>query len=226
MDTNHEMSYYNYGKTLSAEGVVKSWLLNNKGNDNHEYVDLGLKVKWATCNIGASSPEEAGLYFAWGETNGYTSEQVGVDKYFIWEDFTDESGVTHHNDYKFGPYNGEDETNYGMTKYNSEGPTELESEDDAAAQIWKNGWRMPTKEEFEELISSANTETIFTEQNGVSGLLVTSKVEGYEGNSVFFPAVGEAADGIVEGVGEYGDCLAVSLSDDDVIHAFALDFEG
>jgi len=222
MSTNHQMNYYDYGKTLNAEGVMTALIGGGVNPDPHEYVDLGLSVKWATCNIGANTPEEAGLYFAWGETNGYTAEQVGADKYFIWEDYTDESGVTHHNDYKFGPVDWDDETNYGMTKYNSEGPTELESEDDAASQIWKNGWRMPTKEEFEEL--TANTEYEWTTFNGVQGAKFTSTVSGYTDKFLFFPAVGNAGDGKVGGVGDCGLYLSVSLSGRDVHRAWLLDF--
>lgn len=190
--------------------------------DEHDYVDLGLPsgLLWAANNIQDKDGNE--LYFAWGETSGYTAEQVGADKYFIWDDYTDESGVTHHNDYKFGPYNGEDATNYGMTKYNSEGPTELESEDDAASQIWKNGWRMPTKEEFEEL--TANTEYEWTTFNGVQGAKFTSTVSGYTDKFLFFPAVGGAEDGGVSGVGGYGFCWSVSLDDESVSGAWELNF--
>ena len=107
--------------------------------DNHEYVDLGLPsgTLWATCNIGANSPEEAGLYFAWGETQGYTAEQVGSEegkRAFDWDN------------YKFGP-------DSAITKYNdTDGLTVLEPEDDAATVNWGEGWRMPTKEQFWELM--------------------------------------------------------------------------
>lgn len=224
MNTNHQMNYYDYAKTLSAEGVMTALIGGGAGPEpeQHEYVDLGLSVKWATCNIGANTPEEAGMYFSWGETSGYTAEQVGVDKYFIWEDYTDEAGVTHHNDYRFGPYNGEDETNYGMTKYNSEGPTELESEDDAASQIWKNGWRMPTKADFEEL--TANTEYEWTTVNGVQGAKLTSTVDGYTDKFLFFPAVGFAVNGGVNDVGGYGVYWSVSLNNGVVSNAWELRF--
>ena len=158
--------------------------------------------------MGANSPEEAGLYFAWGETQGYTAEQVGdeEEKAFSWKD------------YEFGP-------NTALTEYNeTDGKTTLDAEDDAAVINWGNGWRMPTKAEFEELISSANTNTIFTEQDGVSGLLVTSKLEGYEGNSVFFPAVGTASWGKFNYVGEIGYCWSASLGNNGVVYARELYF--
>ena len=212
MDTNHEMNYYNYGKTLSAEGIVKSWLLNNKGNDNHEYVDLGLPLGtlWATENIKDKNGNE--LYFAWGETQGYTSGQVGTDKYFAWDG--------DNADYKYGTYDDSDNQNWGMEKYNkNDGETILETTDDAAYVNWGSEWRMPTKEEFEEL--TANTTTAWTQVDGVYGLLCTSKVNT---NTLFFPAVGGAGGGEVGGVGGYGSYWSVSLCGKGVSDAWELGF--
>ena len=213
MAINHEMNYYNYGKTLSAEGIMMP-LPQNGNNNKHEYVDLGLSVKWATCNIGASSPEEAGLYFAWGETSGYTADTtqippVTVGKDFLWRD------------YEFGEY-VDQEPDYGMTKYNSDGITTLETTDDSATVNWGSDWRMPTKDEFDELLE--NTTSSWTEVNGVSGLLLTSTVEGYEEVSLFFPAVGYAYDGQVYGIGANGCCWSASLGSEDVSSAYELGF--
>ena len=214
MAINHEMNYYNYGKTLSAEGIMMP-LPQNGNNNKHEYVDLGLSVKWATCNIGASSPEEAGLYFAWGETSGYTADTtqippVTVGKDFLWRD------------YEFGEY-VDQEPDYGMTKYNgTDGKTTLEPEDDAATSNWGSDWRMPKQDEFDELLE--NTTSSWTEVNGVSGLLLTSTVEGYEEESLFFPAVGYAEDGMVSIFGENGIYRSASLDDNNVAQAFVLYF--
>jgi uncharacterized protein (TIGR02145 family) len=183
--------------------------------EQHEYVDLGLSVKWATCNIGASSPEETGLYFAWGETQGYTSGQVGTDKYFAWDG--------DNADYKYGTYDDSDNQNWGMEKYNkNDGKTVLDTTDDAATANWGSGWRMPTKEEFEEL--TANTEYEWTEIDGVQGGKFTSTVSGYTDKFLFFPAVGNAEDGEVYGVVDYGGCWSVSLNGEDVMNAWRLDF--
>ena len=100
------------------------------GEVKYEYVDLGLSVKWAKCNVGAEKETDAGLYFAWGETTGYTASQVGTDKEFSWNDYKYENG-------------GSD-----LTKYNqSDSKTVLESTDDAASQIMGGDWRMPTQTE-------------------------------------------------------------------------------
>jgi len=170
----------------------------------HEYVDLGLPsgTLWATENIKDANGNE--LYFAWGETQGYTAEQVGTDKNFSWED------------YEFG-------TDTALTKYNeTDGLTVLEPEDDAATANWGDGWRMPTKEEFEEL--TANTEYEWTEIDGVQGGKFTSTVSGYTDKFLFFPAVGDAGDGRVDGVGDYGSCWSVSLNDESVSDAWRLGF--
>ena len=189
-------------------GIMKRWGKRKRTKpkpEQHEYVDLGLpsKTLWATENIKDKDGNE--LYFAWGETQGYTSGQVGTDKtdkYFAWEG--------DHADYEFGKYNtGDTNYNYGMTEYNNtDKKTVLDPEDDAATVNWGSSWRMPTKEQFDEL--KENTTTAFTEQNGVYGLLCTSTANT---NTLFFPAVGNAADGDVYDVGAYGQYWSVSLLD-------------
>lgn len=175
----------------------------------HEYVDLGLKsgTLWATENIKDTNGNE--LYFAWGETQGYTSGQVGTDKNFSFDE--------EDNDYAFGPIDMSDRTNYGMTKYNKmDNKTELDATDDAATVNWGSNWKMPTKEQFEELI--ANTTTAWTQVDGVNGLLFTSNVNA---NTLFFPAVGEVADhGVIYGIGDIGSGWFVSLSNEEVNCAY------
>lgn len=134
----------------------------------HAYVDLGLPsgLLWATCNVGANSPEEFGDYFAWGE--------IQTKSNYDW--------IT----YKWcnGDY-------FSLTKYNTNSDfgiaddlTELELSDDAAYANWGAGWRMPTNEEMEELLNTCTAE--WTTQNGVYGRLIT----GLNGNTIFFPATG------------------------------------
>ena len=162
------------------------------GGVTYEYVDLGLSVKWAKCNVGAETETDAGLYFAWGETTGYTASQVGTDKQFSWSD------------YKYGDSSD-------LTKYNqSDGKTVLESADDAASQIMGGDWRMPTKDEFQELLD--NTDKLWTTINGVSGYKFTSIKEGYQNNSIFIPAAGNCSDGSVNYVGGIGYIWSSSLS--------------
>ncbi len=67
------VSYSNGNNTNASKPV------NNIIN-GHEYVDLGLSVKWATCNVGASSPEDYGNYYAWGETTTKTEYSISTSK--------------------------------------------------------------------------------------------------------------------------------------------------
>ena len=137
--------------------------------NDHAYVDLGLSVKWATCKVGATTREEYGDYFAWGE--------VEPKEYYDWST------------YKYC-----DGTDKGLTKYcdnNSYGKdgftdtkTVLDPEDDAATANWGGAWRMPTYDEFSELKN--NCTWTWTTQNGVNGY----KVTGPNGNSIFLPAAG------------------------------------
>ena len=125
-----------------------------------EYVDLGLSVKWATFNVGATSPEDYGDYFAWGETEPKET-------------------------YSWATYKWCDGTDANMTKYNkTDGKTTLELADDAAHVIWGDRWRMPTKAEMQELFDKCTWEADTV--HGMSGKRVT----GPNGNSIFIPTTG------------------------------------
>ena len=133
----------------------------------HEYVDLGLSVKWATCNVGASSPEEYGDYYAWGETETKDTYDWSTYK---WCKGSRETLTKYCNDSEFGTVDDK---------------MVLESSDDVAQVKWGGKWRMPTKEEIEELRENCTwTETT---QGGKNGYRVTSQVNG---NSIFLPAAG------------------------------------
>ena len=147
-----------------SEADVKNNVVNG-----HEYVDLGLPsgTLWATCNVGANSPEDYGDYFAWGETETKTTCD--------WDT------------YKYG--NGDYDE---LTKYCSnfeqghhgftDNLTVLQPDDDAATANWGNGWCMPTKEQWEELCN--NTEHVWKAWNGVNGFLFKGK----NGAVLFLPA--------------------------------------
>jgi len=172
----------------------------------YEFVDLGLSVNWATCNVGATKPEEYGLYFAWGETEGYMwDSQNGkildangneTTKQFAWAD------------YKFSI----DGSESNFSEYNSiDGKTTLELVDDAA-YVSDNTCRMPTSGECQELID--NTTSAWTTVNGVSGMTFTSKLYGYTDKSIFIPAAGRVLNGSLGSVGSYGSIWSSSLYSD------------
>ena len=143
---------------------------NSKG---HNYVDLGLSVKWATCNVGATTPEDYGNYYAWGETA--TKETYNWNTYFD----TNDGGNT-------------------FTKYNNNGEKAvLDPGDDAAHVNWGGSWRMPTKAEWEEL--GENCTWTWTTQNGINGCKVTSNKAGYTDKFIFLPAAGLRYDGAPSG---------------------------
>jgi uncharacterized protein (TIGR02145 family) len=154
--------------------------------NGHEYVDLGLPsgTKWATMNVGASSETDYGLYFQWGDAQGYTADQVGFGddkKYFGWKD------------YKYG--NGTSSPGAtGMTKYNNtDHLVTLEASDDAVAVAWGGSWRMPTEAEFTELLDNTNKQ--WTTVDGVKGYKFTHKNDASK--YVFLPAAGECDSGSV-----------------------------
>ena len=176
----------------------------------HAFVEIG-GVKWATMNIGASQPSDYGLYFAWGDTQGYTAEQVGSgegQKYFGWAD------------YKYG--NGTSSPGAtGMTKYNStDGLTTLEAVDDAAVANWGGSWRMPTTAEFQALGAAVNT--VWTQVNNVYGILCTDKTD--SSKTLFFPAAGNCYNGSVRDVGLSGSYWSSSLYTTRRQYAYFLDF--
>lgn len=132
-------------------------------------IDLGLSVKWADMNVGATKPEEAGYFFTWGDVEPITGNRSRGWQNYRWCKGSE----------KF------------LRKYNTkddQGPvdqhTTLLPEDDAASVYWQGDWRMPTKEEIDELLEKCKWE--WTEQNGVSGALIT----GPNGNHIFLPTTG------------------------------------
>ena len=156
-------------------------------NNGFDYIDLGLPsgTLWATCNVGASKPSDGGLYFQWGDTQGYTADQVGTGE-------GQKKFATDWSDYKWGTYPN-------FTKYTTKGAT-LESEDDAAHVNMGGDWHIPTPEQISELLDNATN--AWTTQDGINGRLFTSKKDGSK--SIFIPAAGLAWDGSVQYSGDLG----------------------
>ncbi len=151
--------------------------------NGHDYVDLGLSVKWATCNVGADSPNAYGDYFAWGETTTKSN-------------YTRSSSVT-----------------YGMSMSDISGNATY----DAARANWGGTWRMPTKDEMDELVDKCTTEWITV--NGVGG----RKVTGLNGNNIFLPAAGIRFDRSLNYGGAYGYYWSSSSRGNDTICAYGFD---
>ena len=190
-------------------------------------------MKWAKCNIGANSEEEAGLYFQWGDTQGYTAEQVGDGeglKAFSWAD------------YKWSV----DGSSSNFSKYNaSDNKTVLDPEDDAAHVNMGGNWRMPTFEEYEELCLNTDIYLVPTEGEEIQGTAQkqstgtrinwASKAEGTvkgvkfykKGDKqtyMFVPAYGDAYNGSVQFVGQDGYLWASSLRSFNATYAWIFGF--
>ena len=159
---------------------------------NKTYVDLGLPsgTLWATCNVGANSPEEYGDYFAWGEIHPKNVYDWSTYKYC---NGGGDKLTKYCDDSEFG--------NNGFT----DNLTTLLPSDDAATANWGSDWCMPSDDQWEELLE--NTTNVWTTQNGVNGRLFT----GNNGNSLFLPSAGSRWDSGLYGVGSGGGYWSGSL---------------
>ncbi|MBQ4388308.1 MAG: fimbrillin family protein [Prevotella sp.] len=169
-----------------------------------EAVDLGLSsgLKWANMNVGATSETDYGLYFAWGETTGYTSD-TSDGRSFNWTSYD----------------LGNSSSNLYM--YNStDGLTTLKMSDDAARANWGGNWRMPTQTEFQELLDNTTNEWV---TDPAPGWKFTSKASGNT-NSIFLPAAGYRYDARVNSQGSYGYYWSSSLRADRPYGAWYLSF--
>lgn len=187
---------------------------NEVRSHNYKLIDLGLPsgTLWMDRNIGATSPTDSGLYFAWGETQGYSSDEVGKAKQFSWTDYKYCNGAYN----TFTKYCTKSE--FGINGYTDNLVT-LQTVDDAAYQFTNGKCRIPTKEQIQELID--NTTYEWTTQDGVNGGLFTSKTNGY---SIFIPAAGLCYNGSVSNVSEHGGLWSSSLCEDYPNNAWKLFF--
>ena len=168
----------------------------NTHNVPADPVDLGLSVLWASYNLGASSPEEYGDYYAWGEIIPYYEEGHSQDSpCSSWRERSDHPITRGYNWASYKWCNGSETK---LTRYNdnrSFGVVDNKTEfkdydyaDDAARAEWGSPWRIPTKDEFEELVNNCDSEWVTI--NGVKGTKYTSRMDNYTDKWIFFPAAG------------------------------------
>ena len=168
-------------------------------------IDLGLPsgLKWAAGNVGAKNPQDPGLYFAWGETEGYAGN---AGHNFAWANYKWSVGGSSSN----------------FSKYNSTGVT-LDLEDDAAHVNLGGSWRMPTTTEIDELINNTTrTWTTNYEGTGVAGYIVKSKTNS---NQIFMPAAGYCGDSSLYYFGSDGYYWSSSQSAGYSSNGFGLGFD-
>ena len=158
------ISYYTKQELMISKNIT----LYAQWEELTEHVDLGLSVKWATCNLGAEQPWEYGDYYAWGEVN--TKSSYTEDNY----KYGKESKMTKY----CGSYT------FGYQMFTDDLKT-LEKEDDAAYQNKGDAWRIPTVDEIRELMT--NCTWIYTMVNGRNGYKVTSNKIGFTDRSIFLP---------------------------------------
>lgn len=159
--------------TVDSITFSENSIPTDPSSNGYQYVDMGLPsgLLWATCNLGSNKSTEFGDYFAWGEIQ---TKDVCTDLNYKWYEGTNPYSIT-----KYGDFSIPDAS--GCIK------TLLELEDDAANAKLGGNWRMPTREEFEELLQPANTDLCLVNKNGVKGYLIVSKKNG---NTIFLPAAG------------------------------------
>ena len=175
--------------------------------EEHEWVDLGLPsgTLWATCNVGANSPEEYGDYFAWGETEPKSN--------YKWSTYKHCKGDY----YMLTKYC----TTYGYNNF-KDGLTELLPEDDAASANWGSNWQTPSLTQCRELINSNYTITEWTTLNGVNGRMITSKSNG---NSIFLSASGSHIETNSNSENNFGGYWSRSLYSGHSDEAYGLYFD-
>lgn len=193
------------GSGVKAECQVTVTSGTTPDPGNHEWVDLGLPsgTLWATCNVGASSPEEYGDYFAWGETSPKSEYNWST---YIWCEGTINTMTKYCQQSGYG-YNGFTDT-----------LTELLPEDDAATANWGSSWQMPSLEQIQELLD--NCTHGWTTQGGVGGILVT----GSNGNTLFLPAAGCRLGTSLSNAGNLGYYWSRSLNTSYSYYAYNLMF--
>lgn len=165
-----------------TDGTFFTIPLQSSGTE-YEYIDLGLPsgTLWATCNVGANSPEEYGDYFAWGEIEPKSD--------YIWDTYKFYGGKKTdqlHNIYYETVTKYCTVSNYGYGYYGfTDNITELLPEDDAATAKWGSRWQIPSIAQLQELLTGAYTTTTAEKLNGIDGYKITSNINN---KSIFLPA--------------------------------------
>ena len=175
-----------------------------RGGVKYEYVDLDLPsgLKWAKCNVGATSETDYGDYFMWGSTSPNTADEC------TWTNAPFNNGSSNY-----------DETYFNSVKHTVCPNGILAKEYDAARAIMGSDWRMPTMDDFIELLD--NTTNEWTQVNGVNGRKFTAS----NGNSIFIPAAGGCFNGSVVHVGNNGNVWSSSLNTSNPNNAWDLYFD-
>ena len=207
---NEDTEYIPVRRKTITPCIVPSGTING-----HEYVDLGLSVKWATCNVGANTPSDYGDYFSWGETSPKSK-------------YTEENSTTYNKIMSDTPVDipivrkkwwqsifGESKIDISkIDQRNISG----DSRYDVARAKWGGTWRLPTVEEIDELVNIC--EHRWTTYSGHKGYIII----GPNGNSIFLTAAGCRYGSSLGSVGKYGHYWSSSPYESDTQFAYGLHF--
>ena len=180
---------------LDVEDSVSKQKKQQNLSSHHEYVDLGLPsgTLWATCNVGANNPWEAGDYFAWGETVPKKEYNYGTHKYF--------NGDSYDKKTKYCSKSSQGDNGF------KDNLTKLQEMDDAAIQNWGSEWNTPKITRWKELKNYCIWK--WTTQNGKNGYMIKSKKNN---NEIFLPAAGHCMDKELRGYNNNGEYWASTLN--------------
>lgn len=188
-DENEELDLPS-GAVVEGTREVNGCIIHTAiGGTVADFVDIGMrdefgnKVLWATHNLGASKPEEYGAYIAWGELGSSEEGYVdGIKSHYAYDTYKFCDNVTYWGD-----------NFYAYTKYYYDNDKErvcLESFDDAAYVNWGTKWQIPSYEHIDMLCDRSKFDWFYVYQDGIGGALIKSKINGYEGTSIFLPSNG------------------------------------
>lgn len=193
---SHPVMIWQGGNKMTLINVDSITFVQTPDVAESEFVDLGLSVKWAKCNLGATTESAYGNYYAWGETTTKTN--------YTWESYKYSAENNYYTLTKYVMNN----SNYGYDGF-KDGKYKIEASDDAATVNKGAAYRMPTYDEYLEMLDNCTfaNETV----NGHNGLRVT----GPNGNSIFLPCAGDRNGQNRGGVGDLGNYwVGQTLNDD------------
>lgn len=184
-----------------------------------ESVDLGLSVKWATCNLGATGPADYGSYYQWAGIDAVDD----LSFYLDWGNCAYQTGSVSSSGWT--KYIPAEKTSYWAGEGAPDNKLTLDPEDDVAHVAFGGSWRMPTDDEWTELMNDCDWEWV-NDYNGlgVAGCIVTSEKPGYTDKSIFLPAAGFRSYDLLFVAGTTGYYWSSSLNEGTPSSAYNLNF--
>ncbi|MCQ2136253.1 MAG: hypothetical protein MJY67_04980 [Bacteroidales bacterium] len=206
---------------LTYAGATKEFSVTQNPDpyNGHECVDLGLSVKWATCNVGASKPEDYGALYQWAGIKDVTGLSINLD----WSNCPYHTGSDQYTGWT--KYVLSAKSSYWSGTGSPDNKTVLDPSDDVASVAWRGTWRMPTVAEWDELLNIDNCSWTWTSINEIDGYKVQSKKSGYTDKWIFLPAAGVRLAGYHHYLGSSGYYGSSSLHTSDPGYVYSVYFK-